>query len=257
MGSEPHPLRRTPPGWERRVAEWWGPRPRGVPTAAFVLVWAVVLTAFGAALGRGLLALERVTRLGRLDVDSERWLAAHRSPSLNAFTHVCTALANTTEAVVVALVLAAIAGAVWRRWAEPAMLSIAMVGQLVVHVAVTGLVGRARPPVPRLDAAQPTSSFPSGHTMAAVVLYGAFAVLAGERWRGRAIHTATRAVAVVLPALVAFSRMQRGMHYPTDVVGAALLGGLWLLVSVHAVRIGAHHDVVASSARAAPAGGGT
>ena len=253
MRSEPHPLRRTPPAWERRVAEWWGPRPRGVPTAAFVLVWAFVLTAFGAGPGRALLALERVTALGRLDLDADRWLAAHRSPALNAFTHVCTALANTTEAVVVALVLAAVAGAVWRRWAEPAMLAIAMVGQLVVHVAVTALVQRPRPPVPRLDSAQPTSSFPSGHTMAAVVLYGAFAVLASERWHGRAIHAATRAVAIVLPALVAFSRMQRGMHYATDVVGAALLGGLWLLVSVHAVRIGAHHDAVASSARAGPA----
>jgi membrane-associated phospholipid phosphatase len=250
MRSEPHPLRRGPLPFERRLAEWWGPRPRGVPTVVFVLVWAAVFIAFGVALGNALLAVEGETPLGRLDVDAERWLAAHRSPALDAFTHLSSSLANTTEAVVVGLVLALVAGLVWRRWAEPGMLVIAMVGQLVIHLAVAQIVQRARPPVPYLDTAQPTSSFPSGHTMAAVVLYGSFAVLANERWRGRAIHLLARVVAVLLPTLVAFSRMQRGMHYPTDVVGATLLAGLWLLVSVHAVRIGSHHHAVVTSTRA-------
>jgi undecaprenyl-diphosphatase len=253
MRSEPHALRRTPPAWERRVAEWWGPRPRGVPTLAFVLVWAVALTAFGVALGEVLLAVERWTGLRGLDVGAERWLAAHRSPSLDAATHVASSLANTTEAVAVALLLALVAGVWWRRWAEPAMLVIAMVGQLAIHVAVTAVVDRPRPPVPRLDAAQPTSSFPSGHTMAAVALYGAFAVLAGERWRGGAIHAATIGVAVLVPAAVAFARMDRGMHYPTDVVAATLLSALWLLVSVHAVRIGVHHDATRSPSPSATA----
>jgi membrane-associated phospholipid phosphatase len=247
MRSEPHPLRRTPAAWERRIAEWWGPRPRGVPTFAFVLVWAAALVAFGVALGEALLAVERSTGLRALDVGAERWLADHRSATLDAATHIASSVANTTEAVAVALLLALVAGIWWRRWAEPAMLVLAMVGQLAIHVAVTAVVDRPRPPVLRLDAAQPTSSFPSGHTMAAVALYGAFAVLAGERWHGRAIHTAAISVAVLVPAAVAFARMYRGMHYPTDVVAAALLSALWLLVSAHAVRIGVHHHATRSS----------
>jgi undecaprenyl-diphosphatase len=131
------------------------------------------------------------------------------------------------------------------------MLVVAMVGQLAIHVAVTAVVDRPRPPVLRLDAAQPTSSFPSGHTMAAVALYGAFAVLAGERWRGRTVHAAAIAVAVLIPTGVAFARMYRGMHYPTDVVAATLLSASWLLVSVHAVRIGVHHDASRSSPKMA------
>jgi membrane-associated phospholipid phosphatase len=254
MRSEPHPLRRTPPAWERRIARWWGPRPRGVPTLAFVLVWALALTAFGAALGEGLLALERSTSLGALDLHAERWLAAHRTPALDTATHIASSAANTTEAVVVAIVLAVVAGIAWRRWAEPAMLVIAMVGQLVVHLGVTAIVQRPRPPVPRLDVAQPTTSFPSGHTMAAVALYGAFAVLASERWPDRPIRDVALGVAVVVPAAVAFARMYRGMHYPTDVVGAALLSALWLMVSVHAVRIGVHHHATRSDASVAARG---
>jgi undecaprenyl-diphosphatase len=36
------------------------------------------------------------------------------------------------------------------------------------------------------------------------------------------------ALAVIMPAGVAVSRMYRGMHHPTDVLGAAVLTTLWI-----------------------------
>ena len=35
-------------------------------------------------------------------------------------------------------------------------------------------------------------------------------------------------VALVAPVVVAFARMYRGFHFPTDVIGGALLGVTWL-----------------------------
>jgi membrane-associated phospholipid phosphatase len=97
---------------------------------------------------------------------------------------------------------------------------------------VTQTVHRPRPPVPELDVAPPTSSFPSGHTAAALALYGGIAILL--LWiYGR--RRATRVTAVVLfciPVAVGLSRLYRGMHYPTDVLMGALMGGLWLLVVI-------------------------
>jgi undecaprenyl-diphosphatase len=36
------------------------------------------------------------------------------------------------------------------------------------------------------------------------------------------------ALAVIMPAGVALSRMYRGMHHPTDVLGAGVLTACWL-----------------------------
>ena len=80
--------------------------------------------------------------------------------------------------------------------------------------------------------APPTSSFPSGHTAAAIALYGCLAVLL--MWvYGR--RPATRVAAVVLfciPVVVGLSRLHRGMHYPSDILVGALGGGLWLLLVI-------------------------
>jgi undecaprenyl-diphosphatase len=41
---------------------------------------------------------------------------------------------------------------------------------------------------------------------------------------------------VVMPALVAASRMYRGMHHPTDVLGSVVLATFWLAAVYLAVR---------------------
>jgi hypothetical protein len=84
-------------------------------------------------------------------------------------------------------------------------------------------VGRPRPPVPHLDAAlPPTSSFPSGHTAAAICLYGGVAsiVLRVVRawWRWLVLG-----VAVVVIVAVAAARLYRGAHYPSDVLGSRVV----------------------------------
>lgn len=80
-------------------------------------------------------------------------------------------------------------------------------------------IGRPRPfetweQLPCLLAPPDKFSFPSGHTMTAFAIYGAFSVL-------------LPAIALfILPAavLIALSRVFLGVHYPSDVLAGGLLG---------------------------------
>jgi membrane-associated phospholipid phosphatase len=164
------------------------------------------------------------------DLSVDKWFAAHRTGALNVVTYIGTTMAQTTTAIGVTVAVVLLLR--WRlgRWHESGIFITVMAGELLIFLSITLTIHEPRPPVARLDAAPPTSSFPSGHTAAAVALYGGLAVMV--LWvYGRS--TVTRIVAGVLfcvPVYVGLSRLYRGMHYPTDVLAGALLGGLWLLL---------------------------
>ena len=192
-----------------------------------VVLWAVlcligVLVTSALASGRG----------QSWDLGAVVWMAARRTGFWNAITMFGSGLANTPAAVAVTVVVVLFLR--WRlgRWYESWIVVAAISGELLVFLAVTATVHRPRPSVKELDAAPPTSSFPSGHTAAAIALYGCMAVLLMWTYGRR---RATRVAAVVLyciPVVVGLSRLYRGMHYPSDVLVGALGGGLWLLLVI-------------------------
>jgi membrane-associated phospholipid phosphatase len=163
------------------------------------------------------------------DAGTIDWLVAHRTPTMNVATAIGSGIANTQTAIAVTVVVVLLLR--WRlgRWYESWLLVTAMAGELLVFVAITATVHRARPAVERLDGAPPTSSFPSGHTAAAIALYGCIAILLLVLWPGVASRLAA-CVLFAIPIVVGLSRLYRGMHYPSDVLFGAVGGALWLLV---------------------------
>ncbi|MEV4614975.1 diacylglycerol kinase family protein [Kitasatospora sp. NPDC049258] len=159
-------------------------------------------------------------------------LAASRVPALDTVTWWFSTLASTAAVVALAsvAVLALLVETRGRRWREAAFLGGAVAAQAAVFLVVTLCVERPRPTALRLDAAPPTSSFPSGHVGAAVALYGGIAVLAVLRLRGP-LRLPLAALAGLVPVLVAISRLYRGMHHPTDVLAGSVNGcaALWIM----------------------------
>jgi undecaprenyl-diphosphatase len=167
------------------------------------------------------------------------WLAGHRTAFFNTVSYLGSEAGNTHMILAVGLVVGAVALAVIRRWRPIVFLLVVMFGELTLFLGSSAIVGRARPDVPHLDGQLPTSSFPSGHLAATILLYSSIVVLllprVHGRWRGPVI-TAAVALAVLMPVWVAVSRMYRGMHHPTDVLGSVLLAAGWLAATIYLVR---------------------
>jgi membrane-associated phospholipid phosphatase len=203
----------------------WGRREVMLLLAGMLALTAVLL-AFGFALTRWS-ALEGVRQW---DADVADWWVSVRTPTLDGLTHIGSSLSDTPVAIAVTAVAFAVLRLVTGRWTASWIVLAAIGGELLYFLALTSGVGRDRPDVPRLDAAPPTSSYPSGHTGAAVALYLCLAVIV---WRHVSNKLAALPFVVLLclvPVAVGISRMYRGMHFATDVAFGALGGLLWLLV---------------------------
>jgi membrane-associated phospholipid phosphatase len=226
---------------ETTLAERWRRLREGVPSAIFLVAGAVVLLVLLVAIGYLITKVFSHDWVGREDAGISRWFAAHRSSDLNQVTHETTLAAETITITLLAVVTVVVSALAWRRWREPMLVALAVAGEVTIFLLVTLLVDRQRPPVRHLDQAPPTSSFPSGHVAAAVCMYGALAVLANERARSALVRGLFVALAVLIPLAVALSRLYRGMHYLSDVLGGVILGVTWLFLVVKAIRLGVVH----------------
>lgn len=162
-----------------------------------------------------------------------REVATDRIEQLNDVTYVFSALADTPAIVLATGAVALFLRWRLRRWREAVFVALAVAVQTAVFLATTLVIDRVRPMVRRLDAAPPTSSFPSGHTGAAAALFLASAFIVAWHVRARLVKIAAIAVFVSVPVLVAYSQLYRGMHHPTDVV-ASYVNALSSIAIAHA-----------------------
>jgi membrane-associated phospholipid phosphatase len=176
-----------------------------------------------------------------------RWLQTFRTPGLDHLSWLGSKAGDTHAILVVSLVFCPLALAFWRRWRPVVFVALTMIGELTLFLCSAAAVDRPRPPVAQLDGHMPTSSFPSGHIAATICLWTAIALVVTGRvrqwWRWVFVG-----LAIVMPIVVALSRMYRGEHHPTDALGAALLAACWISVLYWTV-LREDHDVEPAARR--------
>lgn len=195
-------------------------------TAELLTGWVLV---FGLLYAFGMLVSYYVdgSFVETVDIGVTQWFASQRTATLNDVSWVWSKLGDTHAILAVSLVFCPLVLALWRRWRPVLFVALTMFGELTLFLATAAAVGRPRPPVEHLDGQMPTSSFPSGHIAATLCLYVAMALVVTGRTR-RWWRWVFVALAVIMPVGVAVSRMYRGMHHPSDFVGAMLLTSLWI-----------------------------
>lgn len=120
--------------------------------------------------------------------------------------------------------------------------AVAIIGAGAASYAIKMLVGRMRPSGLIPSFIETSSSFPSGHAMFAMALYGFLAFLLCKKYTK---HTALiTALATILILAIGFSRLYLGLHFPSDVIAGYLLGGLCFIIGIKISALRIKNDIV-------------
>ena len=186
-------------------------------TAALAVAVAATWTFLG--ISQDVLAREE---LALPDPRIHGWVLAHRVPSLDAFFTKVTWLGATAVTVPLLSIGGGLLARRRRSWAPVLDIAVGYGTAVLLHAVIAQLVHRHRPPATDWLASAGGWAYPSGHTTRAVAAWGVLAVIvsAGASPRARVLAGSAAASVAVL---VAVSRVYLGVHWATDVLGAAAM----------------------------------
>lgn len=204
---------------------------RAAPTAAWRRWSVALLVGYAASAGVAVLAtlLARGWHDRGLEAWDERVLEAIVASPFS-FAQGLWFEAWGSSAFLVPVLLIAVVLLAWNRFPFRALtLTIAYVLNKGLVLGTWQLWDRARPDSVAEGVAAPgLHSFPSGHAVNAVVLFGLLAAM----WWLSTRSTLERATAVLLATsvvvLTCLGRVRLGTHWPSDIIAGLIIGSVWL-----------------------------
>jgi undecaprenyl-diphosphatase len=160
------------------------------------------------------------------DEPIQRFVEAQRSDLADTIFRRISFLGSTKTVLVLGAVLTIVA---WRRCRAVGLVVLAaMLSRPLLEFTLKALVDRDRPDLERLVAGN-GPSFPTGHVMAAVALWGLVPLVAALYVRDRRVWWATFWTSAFLIVAIGASRTYLGVHWFSDVVGGLIVGVFFLL----------------------------
>jgi len=164
------------------------------------------------------------------DLDMALALHGLRTPLMDEVMGLVSA--SGSRLISVAVVLGIGLFVALRRYAVETLFVLVSLAGDGLNFILKDIVARPRPVETGLVSVlrtEDSASFPSGHAMHAVILYGFLFYLASVHIRNASARLGFQAFLVALVVLTGLSRVYLGAHWPSDVVGGYLLGGLVLV----------------------------
>lgn len=152
------------------------------------------------------------------------------------------------------LVILSLSLGIWllfqRRRSEATTLAIAALGAAGLNYLLKELFARDRPALWDRVVDVRYYSFPSGHAMVSVVMYGLIGYLLAKtfpRWRGLIFI-----LTVLLVVAIGFSRLYLGVHWPTDIAAGYAAGLVWLIACIYSLETWRKHRLAHSRSKEKP-----
>ncbi len=183
-----------------------------------------VIAAFGFLAASA--AISNAWLLMQWDKPIQKFIESNRNGTLDTVFLTASRFGSTIVVLSVGSLLTILT---WRRCRAVAFaILVAMLARPLLEFTFKELVNRDRPNLDRMVNGV-GYSFPSGHPMAAIALWGMLPVVVGLFTTRRGIWWATVALSAFMIVGIGMSRVYLGVHWVSDVVGGLLLGAVFLL----------------------------
>ena len=161
-------------------------------------------------------------QLVAFDSPIQTWLRGDFPTALTTFFKLVTSFIDPLGIII--WVSALVLFFLYKKWKIEAAL---LAGNLVLHGILIKLIKlvyqRSRPSILHL-VEEGGYSFPSGHAMATAIVVGTLIIIVQQRMQNQQIKRLVQGLLLLFILTIMASRVYLGVHYPTDVIGGALMG---------------------------------
>lgn len=116
------------------------------------------------------------------------------------------------------------------------ILGSSMIITLLINQGLKYIIQRPRPPIEERLITQDGYSYPSGHSMMAMCLYGVLIYLVNTKLKNKKLKIFLTIFLSIVILFIGISRIYVRVHYPSDVLGAYLLTLLILIVNITVIN---------------------
>ncbi|MEA5505708.1 phosphatase PAP2 family protein [Halotia wernerae UHCC 0503] len=162
------------------------------------------------------------------------WLHQFANPSLDNLMLFITNLGNPSTVVTVAGVTFLLLW--WQCYREEAKVFVLVcLGGVILNRGLKLFFSKPRPELWHGLIDETSFSFPSGHALGSMVLYGFIAYELATHYPqfAKVIYSLT----VILIAAIGISRLYLGVHWPTDIIAGYGVGFLWLMICITILKL--------------------
>ena len=117
-----------------------------------------------------------------------------------------------------------------RKWGGAIFVLVSVAGGTLISTGLKSLFDRPRPDLVAHGVEVTSASFPSGHSMLAMVTYLTLGAVLAEVQTSPRVRIYILGWAVFLALIVGLSRVYLGVHWPTDVLAGWCVGSAWALI---------------------------
>lgn len=212
--------------WQERFARI-GEQLAPIGHFGWYLITGATLTIFGflffAKISEELLEKE----LAHFDIVTGSWINAWKPDWLTGLMKWATAMGSAPYLIGAAVVVTLLGFLLRRRLKDIIVFNVCVIGAFILSETLKYSFHRHRPKLPWLTSAT-GYSFPSGHSLLTMSLYGFLVYLILRYTHQSAGRNTLIFVLLLIPVLTGISRVYLGVHYPSDVLAGWAVAVGWV-----------------------------